>query len=274
MPVAMTANMPDSRAPLLFFDSGMGGLSVLSEAQKLLPLAPVVYVSDHAAFPYGTKAESEIATRVPVLLGKLAERYRPRLITIACNTASTIALDSVRQVLDIPVVGTVPAIKPAAELTETGVIGLLGTRATVRQGYIDVLAEKFAQGIELIRYGDPQLASAAEAVMRGEQVGDAVFRNAMQGLLAQPRGEQVDTVILGCTHFPLVLERLAQFGKSGMRFVDGNAGIARRIAYLTRGQAWPENKIVGKFVTTGKAGDIEPYKDILRTYGLETLEYI
>ena len=126
--------------PILFFDSGVGGLSVLAEAQRLLPQASTVYVADSAGFPYGTKSESEIAARVPALLGRLAERYHPRLIVIACNTASTIALASVRAALDLPIVGTVPAIKPAAAFSKTRVIGVLGTNATVRQPYVDNLA--------------------------------------------------------------------------------------------------------------------------------------
>ncbi|RYE01493.1 MAG: glutamate racemase, partial [Sphingomonadales bacterium] len=102
------------RRPILFFDSGMGGLSVLAPTAALLPHAPIVYVADSAGFPYGTRSEAEIAARVPALLGRLVERHHPRLVVIACNTASTIALSAVRAALDLPVVGTVPAIKPAA----------------------------------------------------------------------------------------------------------------------------------------------------------------
>src|SRR6188768_3203496 len=116
----------DATAPILLFDSGVGGLTVLAELRKLLPDAPVIYVADTAGLPYGEKTEAQIAARVAGLLGRVAERFAPRLITIACNTASTIALGMVREVLETPIVGTVPAIKPAAEMTGTGVIGLLG----------------------------------------------------------------------------------------------------------------------------------------------------
>src|SRR5882757_2982334 len=144
--------MADSR-PLLFFDSGVGGLSVLAPTRALLPAAPFVYVADSAGFPYGTRSEAEIAGRVPALLGRLAERYDPRLIVIACNTASTIALGAVRAALDLPIVGTVPAIKPAAEISETRVIGVLGTDATVRQPYVDDLAARFAGDCIVLRHG-------------------------------------------------------------------------------------------------------------------------
>src|ERR671910_3878429 len=110
-------------APLLFFDSGVGGLSVLAPTRALLPNAPIVYVADSAGYPYGKRSEKEIASRVPALLGRLVERFHPRLAVIACNTASTIALDHVRAALNVPVVGTVPAIKPAAEQSKTRTIG-------------------------------------------------------------------------------------------------------------------------------------------------------
>src|SRR6185436_12169818 len=127
--------------PLLIFDSGVGGLSVLDPIRRLLPRAPIVYAADSAGFPYGTKSPIEIAARVPALLGRLAERHDPALIVIACNTASTIALDAVRAALDLPIVGTVPAIKPAALLSKSRTIGVLGTAATIVQPYVDRLAE-------------------------------------------------------------------------------------------------------------------------------------
>ena len=132
----------DPSAPILFFNSGVGGLSVLEPTRALLPNAPIVYAADSAGFPYGKRSEAEIASRVPALLGRLVERFHPRLAVIACNTASTIALDHVRSALDLPVVGTVPAIKPAAEMSKSRVIGVLGTEATVRQPYVDDLAAR------------------------------------------------------------------------------------------------------------------------------------
>jgi glutamate racemase len=161
------AAMVDPAAPILLFDSGVGGLTVLAELRKLLPAAPVIYAADTAGLPYGEKTEAEVAARVAGLLGRLSERYSPRLITIACNTASTIALGMVRDVLHVPIVGTVPAIKPAAAMTKTGVIGLLGTAATIRQGYVDRLQAEFAADKILIRHACPALVEAAEAKLRG-----------------------------------------------------------------------------------------------------------
>ena len=160
----------DPNAPLLFFYSGVGGLSVLAPTRALLPNAPIVYVADSAGFPYGQRSDAELASRVPALLGRLVERFHPRLVVIACNTASTIALDHARAALDVPIVGTVPAIKPAAEISKTRVIGVLGTEATVRQPYVDDLAAKFAADCTIIRHGSPELVELAEAKLGGEDV--------------------------------------------------------------------------------------------------------
>jgi glutamate racemase len=225
-------------APLLFFDSGVGGLSVLGPTRALLPNAPIIYAADSAGFPYGKKSEEELATRVPALLGRLVERFHPHLVVIACNTASTIALDHARAALDLPVVGTVPAIKPAAEISKSRVIGVLGTEATVRQPYVDDLAAKFAADCTLIRHGSPELVELAEAKLAGDDSGIEAMRAAVQPMFDAPGGDRIDTVVLACTHFPLLTDELrAAF--PNVTYVDGGAGIARRIAYLTRDQAWP-----------------------------------
>jgi glutamate racemase len=237
-------------APILFFDSGVGGLSVLRPTRALLPTAPIVYVADRAGFPYGTKSEAEIASRVPALLGRLVERFRPRLVVIACNTACTIALDHVRAALDVPVVGTVPAIKPAAEMTKSRSIGVLGTEATIRQRYVDDLAAKFASGQTVARYGSSELVELAERKLAGEAVSATEVRSAALPLFEQPGGSDIDVVVLACTHFPLLQEELSQ-SFPDVSWIDGGAGIARRIAYLTRGQRWPDAYPGGVAVFTG-----------------------
>lgn len=229
---------PEPTAPILFFDSGIGGLSVLAETRALLPEVPIVYACDPAGIPYGEKTEMEIATRVSALLGLLSERYHPRLIVIACNTASTIALAHVRAVLKTPVVGTVPAIKLAATLSKSRVFGVLGTNATLRQPYVDRLSAEFASDCTVVRHGAPELVAAAELAFREEAVDKAVYQGALAGLLDQPHGDTIDTIVLACTHFPLLKAELAAASPHAIAFVDGSAGIARRIAYLTQGQNW------------------------------------
>ncbi|EZP50294.1 glutamate racemase [Sphingomonas sp. RIT328] len=259
-------------APLLFFDSGVGGLSVVAPTQALLPHAPIVYAADSAGFPYGIRSEAEIAARVPALLGRLVERYRPRLVVIACNTASTIALPVVRAALDLPVVGTVPAIKPAAALSRSRVIGVLGTDATVRQAYVDDLAARFAGDCVVLRHGSAELVRLAEAKLAGIATDSARYRAVLAGLFDQPEGERIDVIVNACTHFPLVADELAAAAPAGMQFVDGGAGIARRIAFLTEGQPWAEAVPAHRAVFT-RLGEAErALAPALAAYGIGVIE--
>ena len=258
--------------PLLFFDSGIGGLSVLAPTRVLLPQAPVVYVADSAGFPYGVKSEAEIAARVPALLGRLVERYRPRLVVIPCNTACTIALGEIRAALDLPVVGTVPAIKPAAAISQTRVIGVLGTEATVRQPYVDRLSAEFAGDCLVLRHGSARLVELAEARLRGDPERPAEYAEAMAGLLDQPGGDRMDTVVLACTHFPLVADALAAAAPRPLNFVHGGDGIARRIAHLTEGQSWPGRPVLGIALFTGNESVSPVLRAALEGYGLDRID--
>ena len=258
----------DPSAPLLFLDSGVGGLSVLAPTRALLPNATIVYVADSAAYPYGQLSETEIAARVPALLGRLVERFRPRLAVIACNTASTIALDRVREALDLPVVGTVPAIKPAAEMSSSRVIGVLGTKATVRQPYVDDLAARFAKDCTIVRHGSPELVDLAEAKLAGDAAGVDAVRAAVQPLFGAPGAEAMDTVVLACTHFPLLHDELRAAFPT-IAFVDGGEGIARRIVWLTRDQPWPPAPTPGIAVFT--APPRAPLLSALARFGLDNV---
>jgi glutamate racemase len=189
---------------------------------------------------------------------------------IACNTASTIALDHVRAALDLPVVGTVPAIKPAAEMSRSRVIGVLGTEATVRQPYVDNLAAEFAADCIIIRHGSPDLVGLAEAKLAGDPVTVDQVRAAARPLFAQPAGDRIDTIVLACTHFPLLADEL-EAAFPGLSWIDGGAGIARRIAYLTRGQPWPAEAPPGIFVATG-APPREALLSSLAALGLDEVQ--
>ncbi len=259
--------------PILVFDSGVGGLSVLAAIRRRLPAASLVYCADSAGFPYGTKTEAEIATRVPALLGRLVERVRPSLVVIACNTASTIALSHVRAALDLPVVGTVPAIKPAAERSLSRVIGVLGTAATVRQPYVDDLSARFASDCLVLRHGAPTLVLAAETKLHGDVPDPQIFRDVMAAMTALPGGDRMDTVVLACTHFPLVADELAAAAPKPLAFVDGAEGIARRTAFLLEGVHWPARQ-PGRAIFTDDDGRIEAVKPALRGFGLEEVEIL
>ena len=237
----------DPAAPLLFFDSGVGGLSVLGPTRALLPNAPIVYAADNAGFPYGTQSEAEIAARVPALLGRLVERFRPRLVVIACNTASTIALDHARAALDIPVVGTVPAIKPAAELSKSRVIGVLGTEATVRQPYVDDLAARFAADCTVIRHGSPELVELAEAKLPASRS----TRGRRGGGPADARGAGPRHDRPRLHPFPAA-RRGAGRGPSRRRFHRRRPRHRPAHRLSDQGQPWPDQPPPGIAVFTGE----------------------
>lgn len=264
--------MSDER-PILVFDSGVGGLSVLQHIRRALPKASIVYAADNAGYPYGTKSEVEIAARVPALLGRLVERYHPRIIVIACNTASTIALAHVRSALDLPVVGTVPAVKPAAVLSKTRVIGVLGTEATVRQPYVDNLVAEFASDCLVLRYGSAELVDMAEAKLRGDPPAPAAMQKVMNGLYGQPGGDKVDAVVLACTHFPLLAKEISAASPSSVTLVDSGEGIARRTAHLTQGQDWPIIP-TGRAVFTKQDERAKSLTHALDVYGLKKIDYL
>lgn len=257
---------------ILMLDSGVGGLSVLDDVRERLPAVDISYVVDNAGFPYGTKTEMEVATRVCALLGRLTERLKPDLLVIACNTASTIALAHARAVLDVPVVGTVPAIKPAAERSRSRVIGVLGTQATVRQPYVARLSADHAADCTVLLHGSARLVELAEAQLRGQAVTAADVAPELAGLIGQPGGERIDQVVLACTHFPLLLPQLqAAVPHSrmfGMGFVDGGPGIARRVATLL-GARGLEGQGQGRALFTRQDEQVDALAPALHRYGLK-----
>jgi glutamate racemase len=258
--------MTEPASPILIFDTGVGGLTVYDALRALMPDAPVIFAADYAGMPYGMKTEPQVAARVAGLLGRMAERYQPRLACIACNTASTIALGMVREVLEMPIVGTVPAIKPAAALTRSGTIGLIGTEATIRQAYVDRLEADFANGTKLLRIAAPEFVDLAEGKLRGEPVDFAPVRTIAERLQAMPGGDQIDTLVLACTHFPLLAEELSQVFGEEVALIDGAQGIAHRIVHLLEGQAFAANG-PNRFVVTGPVERAQDLEAALQTRG-------
>lgn len=256
----------DETSPILLFDSGVGGLTIHDALRAILPDAPVIYAADLAGLPYGAKSEAEVAARVAGLLGRMGERYQPRLACIACNTASTIALGMVRDVLEIPIVGTVPAIKPAAAHTRTGTIGLIGTEATIRQRYVDDLEARFAVGKSLLRVAAPELVTLAEIKLRDGHVDRGAVVRAEGTLAAMAKGATIDTLVLACTHFPLLADELRDVFGEGVALIDGAHGIARRIASLVEGQPMVRDH-ADRFVVTGPIEATEGLSDALDRRG-------
>ncbi|MCA1750070.1 MAG: aspartate/glutamate racemase family protein, partial [Sphingomonadales bacterium] len=191
-----------------------------------------------------------------------------------CNTASVIALDPVRAALHLPIVGTVPAIKPAAEISKTRVIGVLGTESTVRQPYVDNLNRDFASDCTVIRHGSARLVELAEHHVAGDTPPVEEFASILDKLFSQPRGGEIDTIVLACTHFPLVEEQLAAAAPHPVSFVHGGDGIARRIAHLTERQPWPDAAPPPAMLVIGAGPGDEALFEGMRGYGFEGFEFL
>jgi glutamate racemase len=220
-----------ARPTILVFDSGLGGLTVYREIAAVRPDADFIYLADDAAFPYGAMAEPALIKRLVALLGEAIAMRRPDLVVIACNTASTIALPQLREKFAVPFVGTVPAIKPACAASRTRRVAVLGTEATVAREYTRALIREHAQGCEVDLVGSKQLATYAEAELHGRPVSDAALL-AEIGPCFRDGSNRTDTVVLACTHYPLLMARLEQIAPWPVNFVDPAPAIARRVAHL------------------------------------------
>lgn len=262
-----------AKGRVLVFDSGVGGLTVASEIRALGPRLSVHYAADTGFFPYGDKSDDALRARLPAVAKALCDAVKPDAFVIACNTASTLALAEVRAVLDIPVVGTVPAIKPAAKLTETGTIGLLATPGTIRRAYTARLIEEFAKDKRVILHGSLELVKLAEAHARGEDVPPEAFAAAQAPLFSAPGGDQIDTVVLACTHFPLVRGQLIATAPHTVSYIDSGAAIARQTIRVL-----PERNESGgqggtACLTSPPEGE-EGIARVLRRYGFPDIQFV
>lgn len=226
--------MPKSPS-ILVFDSGLGGLTVLREIVTMRPEAHYTYVADDAFFPYGHHSEVAIIARVVPLIGELIDRHTPDLIVIACNTASTLVMSHLRSAYQVPFVGTVPAIKPACAQSKTRRVSVLGTKGTVQREYTRGLIRDFAQGCEVTLVGSPELASLAESALSGNEVGDRDIFNELAPCFigaSEDETSRTDTVVLACTHYPLLLDRFVGLAPWPVDWIDPAPAIARRVSDL------------------------------------------
>jgi glutamate racemase len=217
---------------ILVFDSGLGGLTVFREIAAARPDARLVYAADDAFFPYGGHSEADLVARVVPLMGELIARVTPDLVVIACNTASVQVLAPLRARYAVAFVGTVPAIKPACAASRTKRVAVLGTEATVKREYTMALIRDFAQGCAVDLVGSARLAAIAEAALRAEPVDDAAIAAEIAPCFVEAGGRRTDTVVLACTHFPLLRERLAQLAPWPVAWIDPAPAIARRVVDL------------------------------------------
>lgn len=225
----MTSLNQSSTHQILVFDSGVGGLSISAAIRARLPEARQSYLADDAFRPYGDKTEEALNYRIPSLLAPLCDVLDPDIVVVACNTASTTALPAIRAALNVPVVGVVPAIKPAAAQSQLCRIGVLGTPGTVRRAYVGDLIERHAKDCEVLLQGSVTLVEQAERKLRGETVEAAVLREATRPLF---EGDPIDVVVLACTHFPLLGEELANTAPYPVTWIDSGDAVARRVENL------------------------------------------
>jgi glutamate racemase len=221
------------KAPnIIVFDSGLGGLTVYREVVGALPNARYLYVADDAFFPYGGRDEGALIARVLELIGGLVAAHRPDLVIIACNTASTLVLPQLRARFEVPFIGTVPAIKPACAASVSKRVSVLGTQATIAREYTRALIRDFANGADITLVGSGELAALAEAKLRGEAVDDAAIATELRPCFIDAGGRRTDTVVLACTHYPLLLDRLTSLAPWPVQFIDPAPAIARRALEL------------------------------------------
>ncbi len=259
---------------ILVFDSGLGGLTVLEQVRRARPDARYVYAADDAAFPYGALSEPALVTRVTAVMERLLALHAPDLVVIACNTASTVVLPSLRQRFVTPFVGVVPPIKPAAAATRSRVVTLLATPGTIARSYTRDLVATYAGGCDVTLVGAPNLARFAEAEMAGEPVDDAVLAAEIAPcFVIRDDGRRTDVVCLSCTHYPLLLPRFERLAPWPVTWIDPAPAIARRVIQLL-GPDTTEPRdaapaVLGTF--TGGAGLSPALERTLAARGLETL---
>jgi glutamate racemase len=263
------AAMPSPVPTILVFDSGLGGLTVFSEVLKARPDARFVYAADDAAFPYGRLSEPVLVARVLAVMERLIGLHDPRLVVIACNTASTLVLPHLRERFSVPFIGTVPAIKPAARATRSGYVTVLGTPATVARDYTRDLVETYAGGCKVNLVGSRRFAGFAEAELAGAPVSDAELLAELEPCFVQDGEGRTDVVALACTHYPLLLPRLEKLAPWPVTWIDPAPAIAKRLVQLigspVPGHEADENEALAVF-TGGAIG--APLREALRDRGL------
>ena len=262
----MTSRIVPRASRILVFDSGLGGLTVLAEIVAARPDADIVYAADDAFFPYGALSEDALVARVREAVAALIGAHAPDLVVIACNTASTLVLAPLRAAFpDLPFVGTVPAVKPAAEASRSGLISVLATPGTVERDYTRALVRDFAGACEVELVGSAHLAALAERRLRGEAIDESEIARELAPCFIERDGRRTDQIVLACTHFPLLTDLFLRMAPWPVAFVDPAPAIARRVDALLGppGDARREGLALAIF-TSGKAPPPELRKALLR----------
>jgi len=260
-------------SPILVFDSGVGGLTVLGEIQKLLPDVSTVFVADTAMFPYGRLAPDVLLARASRVIDEMIVRFDPAVVVIACNTASTLVLPHLRAKHKIPFVGTVPAIKPAAATTKSGLISVLATPGTVKRDYTADLIKSFASECDVTLVGSEGLASLAEAHLRGEPVSDERIAREIAPCFAERDGKRTDTIVLACTHYPLLLSAFERLAPWPVNWIDSAPAIARRVREVLPPEA-ARGVPVHRAALTSDGQSATALSGPLKRFGVKEIEII
>lgn len=227
--------MPAPAKPprILVFDSGLGGLTVFAEVARAWPGAALTYAADDAGFPYGRLSEAALVARVQDVMARLIARHAPDLAVVACNTASTLVMGPLRSRFpDVAFVGTVPAIKPAAASSLSKMFSVLATPGTVARDYTRELVRAYAGHCAVNLVGAANLAGLAERFMQGAAVADADIRAEIMPCFVETGARRTDTIVLACTHYPLLTERFKILAPWPVDWIDPAPAIARRAAHV------------------------------------------
>ena len=265
-------------AKILIFDSGVGGLTIFNEISQKLSDHSLIFASDNAAYPYGTKSESDLIDRVNFIVGQLLENYHPDILVIACNSASTVVLPVLREEIDIPIVGVVPAIKPAATASKTGSIGVLATPATIKRKYTRELIEEFAVGCKVTLVGSSELVDMAEQYMNGTEPDFQHLTEIVSPFMDISVQPKIDTIVLACTHFPLLKQQLNKVfmaNNASMNLIDSGAAIATRVAdILDKSDGEGQHEASRKAVFSKKLVLGEQLTDYLKSLGISQIDFL
>jgi glutamate racemase len=251
--------------PVLVFDSGFGGLSVVRAIRDIMPDRPLAYVADDAAFPYGDMSADALRMHILAVMERVIARFRPSAVVIACNTASTVVLEPLRAVHGIPFVGTVPAIKPAAERSASGVVSVLATPATIERDYTRALIADFAGRCHVRLVGAPQLARMAEDHMLGVTLERGEVWQQIAPCFHEVEGRQSDIVVLACTHYPFLVDLMSGIAPWPVTWLDPAPAIARRLSEVTCSHG-PRREGADPVVTTSGQGLSEAARRLFADY--------
>ncbi|NRA64022.1 MAG: glutamate racemase [Pseudobacteriovorax sp.] len=262
-----------SQKDVLILDSGIGGLSVAREIHLALPDVSTAYLADFSFFPYGEKSQPELNHRVTSIVSQCIKLFEPKVLVVACNTASTVVLPTLRKEFEVPVVGVVPAIHPAARLTKSGVIALLATKGTIEGNYIDGLVQSAGRELRLVKVASQRLVEIAEEKLRGIPPNPEELISICRPIFSSHLGVP-DVVVLGCTHFPHLTNELLSSVSSQISWIDSGKAIANRVGVLLQSSNCHQLDNSHVFTGTTPVQDLpEKLKLSIETMGFDLLPW-